>query len=152
MLEINKETRVGDIASTYPKTVDIFVNYAIDFCCKGYKSLEITAEEFELNLEDFIAEIKASIKAQEENKDFDVNVSLDKVIASVIHLDDEISESITQIDFFAKKVATVHGWHTPSLVEIKDLTIQLTEAVEEHLQKAKDWIYKDAISLVNWEK
>lgn len=51
-----------------------------------------------------------------------------------------------------KKVATVHGWHTSSLVELKDVIIQLTEAVNGHLEKCKNWIYKDAIKLINWEK
>jgi len=153
---INKETRIWDIASTYPGTVSVFVKYDIDFCCKGYKSLEITAEEFSLKVEDLIEEINEAVKAQEENKDFDTNVWLDKVCEKLKHMDEEIIESIIELEFFAKKVATVHWWHTPSLIEIKDITLQLTEAVTDHLSREHDSIHSSAFILAkakeDWKK
>jgi regulator of cell morphogenesis and NO signaling len=56
--EIDKGMKVADTLRKYPWTIPVFNRYGIDTCCKGQLSIEASAAEKHVDLEELIESLK----------------------------------------------------------------------------------------------
>jgi regulator of cell morphogenesis and NO signaling len=62
---VTKEMKIHEVTKKYPKTISVFGNFKIDFCCGGARSIEESAKSKGIDLEKLLAELN---KAANENE------------------------------------------------------------------------------------
>lgn len=53
----NKTQKIGEIAAVFPKATDIFMEYEIDFCCGGDRTLEVVIKEQNMNEKELLSRL-----------------------------------------------------------------------------------------------
>lgn len=61
MIEILKESKVGEVVASNFKVAEVFEKYGIDFCCKGGMSLDAACQSKNIDSEKFIKDLKSTL-------------------------------------------------------------------------------------------
>jgi len=131
----DKET-IGEIAAKDLRKAQVFKKYGIDFCCGGKKTLnEVCAEKnidvtkVETELQQLGSENKAS---QVSFTDWKIDFLADYIVNNHHTY---VRKYSPEIKGYAIKVAQVHGAQHPELLEIRDLVIDITEELLDHVEQ-----------------
>ena len=139
--EEDKET-IGEIAVKDLRKAEVFKKYGIDFCCGGKKTLKevcaeknIDASKIETELLQMSSEGKASnVSYNDWNIDF-----LADYIVNTHH--SYVRKYSPELITYARKVQQVHGHLHPELLEIKDLVLEITEELAEHMEEEENVLF-----------
>jgi len=64
---ITKDMTIREVARKYPRTISVFGNYKVDFCCGGSHSIEQTARACRVtDLEGLLAALNEVVKEESE--------------------------------------------------------------------------------------
>ncbi len=138
----SEQETIGEIAVKDLRKVAIFKKYGIDFCCGGKKTIRevcveknIDATKLETELQQIDAEPKVGNMAYNNwNIDF-----LTDYIVNNHH--SYVRKHSPELLGYAIKVAQVHGKHHPELLLIKDLVVEITEALAEHMTEEETLLF-----------
>lgn len=125
---------VGEIVAENFRTSTVLANYHIDFCCGGGATLEEACKEKGLQINEVMDELEQSLRQRDARPYLELNpTDLIKEIVEVHH--DYVRSTIPAIQAFLSKLCQVHGERHPELFEVRDLFIQSSDALLQHMEK-----------------
>ena len=147
-----KEQTVGDIVANDYRTAHIFRNYKLDFCCGGKKTLKDACERKGIDVQQLENELNAlnQTDSDEQNyKNWSPDFMVDYIINNHHHF---VRTKLPEIEFYAKKVAKVHGSRHQELLEIHQEFLKLKDDLLNHLDKEEQMLFHYIKELVELEK
>ena len=125
---------VADVAVQFPKALEVFNHYRIDYCCGGKRSFKEVCENAGLDA----ASIWETISKDGEEE---LTTNFKKWSASLLvdYILDQhhtyVRDNIPMLQELLSKVCDVHGTHHPELLEIRACFISLAEELYHHMEK-----------------
>jgi len=129
------ERTVGELVAERPGRSRIFESLGIDFCCQGNRTLRQTCVREGIALESVVAklEAEAAAPAPQENPAKLPPAKLCEYIVEVHH--GFLRRELPRLRALSVKVANVHGGHTPSLIQVRDVFAGLQQELDSHMMK-----------------
>lgn len=144
--EINKSQKIGEIATIFPKSINVFMEYEIDFCCGGDRKLEEAILKKDIDEEELLDRL--NIEYENMKKDLDKetdwkNKSMSKLIDYIINKHHSFMKKEMPItEEFLSKILKVHyEAHGEELSKLHKLFNQLKVEIEEHLIKEEELLF-----------
>jgi len=135
-MENNVNSTVGEIVTKDFRTVSVFTEYGIDFCCGGNKTLQKACEEKAVDVSELQKKLDEVTKSSKGNEiDFnswDLDLLAD-YIEKTYHR--YIREKMPILLQYLEKIRDVHGENHPELKKIYDLFSHSAMDLSMHLQK-----------------
>ena len=133
---------IGYIAANFPKAMDIFKEYNIDFCCGGNRPLIEALEESKLNEAVIMKRLEEAYNnlliIEDENIDFNI-MSYTDLIDHVINTHHAYLQSeLPKVYELTTKILRVHGGNHKELTKVHRLFANLKMELEEHLIKEEE--------------
>ena len=139
--ELSTKT-LAQIVDENHKAAAIFEKYALDFCCKGKRSLQAACVERGLPTETIAEELGLALNTNGSTA-VDFNkfslATLADYIVSVHH--DYTKQELPQIFYYLQKVSSKHGDRHSELNEIFEKFLELRDEMEMHMQKEEQVLF-----------
>ncbi|MBP7586765.1 MAG: DUF542 domain-containing protein, partial [Thermoanaerobaculia bacterium] len=113
-MEITPQSRVGEIAASFPLATRVFARHRIDFCCGGGIPLVEVCARRGLDPEAVVAEIAAALAATPAPGADWNEAPLDELVQHLLtayHA--PLREELPRLEAMVRKVASVHGEREP---------------------------------------
>ncbi len=113
-MEITPQSRVGEIAASFPLATRVFARHRIDFCCGGGIPLVEVCARRGLDPEALVAEIAAALAATPAPGEGWNEAPLDELVRHLLtayHA--PLREELPRLEAMVRKVASVHGEREP---------------------------------------
>lgn len=143
-----KGQTVGKIVADDYRTAQVFRNFGLDFCCGGKRTLEEACDKKGIKFEKLEKELNAlnNNGADRQNyKSWSPNFLIDYIINNHHQF---VRTKLPEIEFYAKKVAKVHGSRHEELNEIRQKFLKLQDDLLSHLEKEEQLLFPYIKSLV----
>ena len=141
---------LAQIVNENHKAATIFEKYALDFCCKGKRSLQAACEERGLPAETIAEELGLALNSNESAL-VDFNklslATLADYIVSAHH--DHTRQELPQIFHYLQKVSSKHGDRHNELYRIFEKFSELKDEMEMHMQKEEQVLFPRIKELEN---
>ncbi len=139
---INKTIR--EIALAAPATTRVFEEFNIDYCCGGRRSIADACAAAGIDIAILSQRIGAVIDteptgtARDYPEDKNPSELIDYILAKH-HI--FTAEEVRRLIPLMEKVATRHGEHYPSLLELKTVFTALTNSLIPHMQREENVLF-----------
>lgn len=133
---------VGELVAERPGRSRIFQGLGMDFCCQGNKTLKEACEKKGLEASFVVGLIEEEGKAsssEESNPGELPPAELCQYIVDTHH--QFLRDELPRIYAMAKRVAQVHGGHTPTLVEVFEVFCEMAKELEDHMGKEEQILF-----------
>lgn len=142
---------LGQIVADDFRTADIFRSYGLDFCCGGKKSLDESCAEKKIKVEAVLEELNELNKSNAENNynEWGLDFLVDYIVNNHHKY---IRTKLPEINFYAEKVARVHGDHHPELLEVFDKVKLLNDELLHHIEEEEEGVFNEIKDLVRRNK
>jgi regulator of cell morphogenesis and NO signaling len=136
-MDIQTNSRVGEIAAHHPLATRVFARHGIDFCCGGGVPLSRACAARGLSAEQLVEEMRAEIAGAPAGQHW-LDAPLDELVAHIVatyHV--PLREELPRLEAMARKVAKVHAERDPEgrLPGIVDTFVGLRGELEEHMAR-----------------
>jgi regulator of cell morphogenesis and NO signaling len=153
---VNSETlsqkTVGQIVAEDYRAAQVFRAYGLDFCCGGKVSLEKACTKKGLDLSKIENDLNALDLDTGENHNYN-DWTLDFLVDYIVNNHHSfVRKMLPEIDFYAEKVARVHGQRDPELLDILQNVRLLRNEMLGHLQKEEEELFPQIKELVKEQK
>lgn len=139
---------VNEMVKEDHRTAEVFEKYAIDFCCKGGRTLEAACKDQGLDPEVVLQDLSALKNTNGNNalpaNDWDLDV-LTKFIVSTHHK--YVRRMLPVIQVHLAKVLSVHGKNHPELAVIAENFQAVAQELSAHMQKEEMVLFPYIASL-----
>lgn len=126
---------LGELVSKSPSLKSVFNKKGIDYCCKGYRTLETTSKEDQFNLADMIAIIEETMQ-QPSRVDLSMDSSFEALIERILNKHHSyLNEQLPIISEYVKTILRVHGQNHPELLTLYQDFHALKNELELHMIK-----------------
>ncbi len=137
----NAET-LGEIATKDLRKAEIFKKYGLDFCCGGKKTVQQACAEKGID----VTRIEEELRNADKNpvtrplpyNDWSIDFLADYVV-NTHH--SYVKQSLPELVGYATKVASVHGQQHPELIPIRDLVIEISDEMKDHMVKEEKILF-----------
>lgn len=145
-ITFNSNQKIGEIAAVHPKAADIFINYEIDFCCGGDRTLKTALKDQGINEQEIINKLNTSYE-EFISKDYK---GIDWTKAPMADLIDYIvqkhhiflKEELPVVDSLIAKIFKVHYSDSGEILsKVRRLFSSLKLELEEHLIKEEEILF-----------
>lgn len=141
---------LGQLAAEDLRTVSIFKKYNLDFCCGGKKTVREACAEKGLELERVEQEIMAADKTPSVRPLPYNEWSLDFLCDYIVNTHHTyVKKTLPELQFFANKVARVHGKAHPELLDIQELVEETAAEMTDHMMKEEQVLFPYIKALQN---
>ncbi len=141
MKKLDMNLTIGESVTMYPELVKVFMDYNVDFCCGGDRTIKEAIEKDTDDIENLIMDAE---KAMDEAEQFEVDSQ--KMKLSDFTTEQLIDRIITQHHSYLKKelpaiselifkILMVHGDNHPELFTLHEVFGGLKTELEGHLVK-----------------
>lgn len=143
---------VGELVAERPGRSRVFQAFRLDFCCQGGRTLREACQARGIALDPVLEQIEAE---QAEPRPPAVNpaelpaAELAAYIVATHHA--FLWRELPRLHAMARRVAQVHGGHTPSLVELAEVFLGLEAELESHLTKEERILFPAITALAQGE-
>jgi regulator of cell morphogenesis and NO signaling len=139
------KNKIGEVVVKFPRAMEIFKKYKIDFCCGGDRLLETAVLEQGLDGEQIVAEINAQyndyVIAATKDRDW-VTENYTTLIDYIINTHHAfLNENLPRLGELTTKIFRVHGEHHPELKDVHKLLHSLKMEMEQHLIKEEEVVF-----------
>jgi regulator of cell morphogenesis and NO signaling len=141
-LDLHTKT-VREIALAMPITTRVFEEYKIDYCCHGHVNFDEACIHAGLNPETVMEKIDGVV-GDLGNRELDwlQTAALAEVIDYIIDKHHAYTrDEMTQLTPLMNKVATRHGDHLPSLIDLKATFQELCDEMFPHMIKEENVLF-----------
>lgn len=149
----NLNNKIGDIVTRFPRAMETFKKYKIDFCCGGDRALELAVKENNLDGNKLVEELNEEYKTYvtEAIKDRDWTIEpYDQFIDYVVNKHHGyLNETLPKLSELTTKILRVHGSNHPELKLVHKLLNSLKMELEQHLIKEEEQVFP---LVVDYEK
>ena len=143
MMDINPESKVGQIAAEHPLATRVFARHGIDFCCGGGKPLGQVCSERDLDTAVVLTEIQNELAAPDSTEvrwDQEPLGDLVEHILATYHK--SLKEELPRLEAMTRKVVDVHGDKQPEkLPELLSVYLGLKAELEQHMAKEEQILF-----------
>ncbi|MEL7650135.1 MAG: iron-sulfur cluster repair di-iron protein [Sedimentibacter sp.] len=145
MNKFNSTQKIGNIATEFPKSKDLFKEYRIDFCCGGERPLIEAIEEQHLDEVEVVGKLNSLYEAFANEQDSEKNwqaaplSSLTEHIVNTHHA--YLWSELPKISRLSTTILRVHGGSHPELSRVHKLFHTLKMELELHLSKEEELQY-----------
>lgn len=149
-MEVLQKTTVGEYVAKDFRTAALFSKYGIDFCCKGYRTIEEVCDKKTISVNELLHEIDTVLSTKNKSG-FSFNSWPIDLLADFIEKKHHhyISEKTPILIEFLEKASQVHGGNHPELLEIKELFQDSAEELALHMKKEEQVLFPFIKKLVN---
>ena len=152
-MEINTNTRVGDIVKANFKTAQIFDKNKIDFCCGGGISLEEACKKSNIDIHQLVPELEALVSLSDPDSRYIDGLELNELCDYIEKRHHSyVSENIPFLQEKLQKLCDVHGEHHPELFEIKELFEGSAGNLSAHMKKEELILFPYIRKMVKFNK
>lgn len=139
---------IGQIVADDFRTAQVFRSYGLDFCCGGKKSLEESCERKNIDFKQVLADLSNLKQGEIGGHNFN-EWSLDFLVDYIINNHHKyIRTKLPEVNFYAEKVARVHGSHHPELLDILRNVRELSEELLYHIDEEEKGIFEQIKDMV----
>jgi regulator of cell morphogenesis and NO signaling len=142
-MNINPDSKVGQIAAEHPLATRVFARHGIDFCCGGGKPLGEVCTQRGLDAATVLAEIEGELatpSATEARWDQAPLGDLVEHILAAYHK--PLKEELPRLEAMARKVVDVHRDKQPeTLPELLSVYLGLKAELEQHMAKEEQILF-----------
>lgn len=152
MMNDISEQPVGQVVADDYRAAQVFRAHGVDFCCGGKKSLGEVCRNKNIKLDTVLEDLKNLKQSGEEQNNYS-EWSLDFLADYIVqNHHNYVRKMLPELEFYAEKVARVHGGHHPELLEVlKNIKI-LSYELTEHLEKEEEDLFPQIKKLVQEKK
>lgn len=148
---ITGKMKINDVVKAYPKSIEIFNDFHIDYCCGGNDALEDAIKELGIETKSFIEVLNKKLVNQEnklnEEQILDVKqlmkMSIQELIDYIIdthHLKERTL--LAEVDELINKVLLVHyEHHQEQLVTLHTLFSDFRKELQQHFVKEEKLVF-----------
>ena len=135
-MEISKKLTVGEIVKENYKTAQIFDRNNIDFCCGGGISLEKACEKANVDIENFLPELEAVVKASDPDSKYINSMQLNELCDYIEKRHHSyVNDNIPFLSEKLNKLCNVHGDNHPELFKVRELFETAAGNLAAHMKK-----------------
>ena len=142
-MNINPDSKVGQIAAEHPLATRVFARRGIDFCCGGGKPLKEVCTQRGFEAATILAEIESELAAPsgaEVRWDQAPLGDLVEHILAAYHA--PLREELPRLEAMARKVVDVHGDKQPEVLpELLSVYLGLKAELEQHMAKEEQILF-----------
>lgn len=151
-MENIKQKTVAQVVTENIETAHVFKKYGIDFCSKGFITVEKACENRSIDINKLIKELLNSDAPPKNLPNFD-KMSLDKLINYILnHHHQYDRDALPLMMNYSTRVATLHIDECPELKEIQNLTEVLYTEMMSHMGKEESVLFPMIKDMVQCEK
>jgi regulator of cell morphogenesis and NO signaling len=151
MKELAQRT-VGEIVAEDYRASQIFRARGLDFCCGGKKTLSSVCEAKNIQLDEVLGELDLLQDLETEQNNFN-DWNLDFLVDYIVQNHHNfVRRMLPELNFYAEKVARVHGSNHPELIEIFEKVKKLSYELIDHLEKEEEDLFPQIKNLVQQKK
>jgi regulator of cell morphogenesis and NO signaling len=142
-MNVNPESKVGQVATEHPLATRVFARHGIDFCCGGGKPLGEVCAGLGLDTAVVLAEIQNELAAPDRSEVRWDQAPLGDLIEHIIGVYHEsLKEELPRLEAMARKVVDVHRDKQPeSLPELLSVYLGLKTELEQHMAKEEQILF-----------
>jgi regulator of cell morphogenesis and NO signaling len=150
-IRVTAQTIVRDLAGRYPRTLEVFENQGIDYCCGGNKSLAQAAQESGAELDALVAALQAALEATPSQAQPETDWYAASLGDLINHIVDShhayMKKALPKVRDLLKKVLRAHGArHGDVLNQVEALFSAMDEEITAHLSKEENVLFPYLIS------
>lgn len=144
--QFNLNQKIGEIARIFPKAMDVFMEYNIDFCCGGDRQLISAIEEDKIDGEEVINKINKLYEdyknIKDENNDFN-NMPMGELIDYIVNKHHAFLRSELPVtkELLGTILRVHYVDHGDVLSKLNKLFNSLSIELEEHLIKEEEVLF-----------
>lgn len=133
---ITDDKKLGAVVASNYKTAEVFEKYGLDFCCKGFKTINEACEEKGIETKVLITELENILKEAEiEDGKFN-ELSLTGLVEHIVSKHHSYVKRIMPVlQAHVQKISLVHGLNHPELKEVETIFNKIVGDFTAHLQK-----------------
>jgi len=147
-MKIRKTQTVGETVADDYRTAGVFRSYGMDFCCGGGKTIEEACRKKNIDIESVVKDLEKAMddsSTQQNYNDWSLDFLIDYIINNHHGF---VRKKLPEIEYYARKVAGVHGNRHPELVDIYTLFSRLKDEMLDHLEKEEQVLFPYIKNLV----
>lgn len=143
MMTIQASDTVAEVVTRCPSLSRLFEQEGIDYCCGGKKTLDAVCEKKGLKSSELISRLEELAKSGAEDNVVDADAMSLTELADHIEQTHHayLREEFPRLNKMTKRVATVHGDKNPSLHEVRDTYLTMSEELLNHLAKEEQILF-----------
>ena len=132
---------LSQIVNEKHQTASVFEKYHLDYCCKGWRSLQQACSENHISLNEVVAELQ-NIYANKANElDFN-KVKLYQLADYIVYTHHSyLKKEMPQILSYLEKVASEHGNRHNELYKISALFVDLSNEMTHHMDNEETILF-----------
>jgi regulator of cell morphogenesis and NO signaling len=143
MMDVQLNTKVGQIATEHPLATRVFARHGIDFCCGGGKPLREVCQKLGLDSKAVLDEIEREIAQPAEKQVRWDEAPLDALIQHILtayHA--PLKEELPRLESMSKKVVDVHRDKRPEMLpELLTVFSGMKAELEQHMAKEEQILF-----------
>jgi regulator of cell morphogenesis and NO signaling len=142
-MNMQLDSKVGQIAAAYPMATRVFARHGIDFCCGGGKPLGEVCEQKGLDPQAVLNEIEREIASPKEDRVRWDEASLDDLIQHILATHHEsLKAELPRLEEMARKVVDAHRDKRPeALPDLLAVFVGLKAELEQHMAKEEQILF-----------
>lgn len=140
-MQIQKETKVGDVVAENFHAAKVFESYGMDFCCGGKRTIEDACASKGVDTESLLAELKNLNSSNPSSTHFD-KWEADFLTDYIINNHHAyVNNAISTIEHHLQKVVYAHGVRHPEVCSIEYIFTELKNELLEHMAKEERMLF-----------
>ena len=142
-MNINPDSKVGQIAAEHPLATRVFARHGIDFCCGGGKPLGEVCTQRGLDAATVLAEIERELVAPSATEVRWDQAPLGELVAHILAaFHKPLEEELPRLEAMARKVVDVHRDKQPEMLpELLSVYLGLKAELEQHMAKEEQILF-----------
>lgn len=145
MDRIDLKMTIGDSVIQYPALSGVYMNYGVDYCCGGDRSIEEAISDSKAKREEVVGALEAKlasiVKTGESTTKLN-ELNNNQLIDNIINKHHAyLRKILPELGINLFKLIEVHGGNHPELFEIHHLVGLLRVELEQHLVKEEKQLF-----------
>jgi regulator of cell morphogenesis and NO signaling len=152
-MEIDINTKVGDIVKENFRTARIFDNNKIDFCCGGGISLEKACKKSDVELSAILPELEALVVTNDPDSKYINSLELDELCNYIeMRHHTYVNDNLPFLRQKLEKLCNVHGDSHSELFELRDLFDGAAANLSMHMKKEELILFPYIRKMVKYKR
>jgi len=142
-MNIDANTRIGDIATQHPQSTRVFHRYGIDFCCGGGRPLADACVARGIDAGAVMEALQKQLGTRETDETrWDQQPIKDLIHHILVTFHEPLREDLFRLTALARKVYDVHRDKEPEMLsELLEIVVGLQAELESHMAKEEQILF-----------
>ncbi len=136
------ERTVGELVAERPGRSRVFQRNGIDFCCQGGRTLHEACARKNIAVEIILGQLEAELADPSAPGFNPAELAPPELAAYIVEVHHHfLREELPRLHAMAERVANVHGGHTPSLVKVFNIVVNVEAELISHMAKEEGILF-----------